>query len=146
MADAPDRDLWIDDSLVVPAGELSWRFSRSSGPGGQHVNTTDTRVELSWDIASSGTLEGQRRAELTERLGTRLVAGVLTVSAAESRSQLRNRESARERLAGLVRAALRPRRTRRPTKPTRGSKRRRLETKRRRGDTKRLRRRPDDGG
>ncbi|MGH3357782.1 MAG: alternative ribosome rescue aminoacyl-tRNA hydrolase ArfB [Nocardioidaceae bacterium] len=144
MADTPDRDLSIDDSLVVPAAELQWRFSRSSGPGGQHVNTTDTRVELSWDVGTSAVLDEQRRAVLIERLGSRTVGGVLTVTSSEFRSQLRNREAARAKLADLVVRALRPRRPRRPTKPTRGSKRRRLETKRKRGATKQLRRRPDD--
>jgi len=140
----PDRDLEIDDSLVIPANELTWRFSRSSGPGGQHVNTTDTRVELSWRIMRSTVLDEQRRDLLIERLGSRATDGVLTVSASEFRSQLRNREAARDKLAAAVRRALRPRRTRRPTKPTRGSRRRRLEEKRKRGETKQLRRRPDD--
>ncbi|UYM05299.1 alternative ribosome rescue aminoacyl-tRNA hydrolase ArfB [Solicola gregarius] len=144
MPDTPDRDLEIDDSLVVPAAELRWRFSRSSGPGGQHVNTTDTRVELSWDVAASGVLDERRRTLLLERLGSHLAGGVLTVAASEFRSQLRNREEARTKLASLVRGAMRARRKRRPTKPTRGSQRRRLDDKRQRGETKQLRRRPDD--
>ncbi|MDN5855800.1 MAG: aminoacyl-tRNA hydrolase [Actinomycetia bacterium] len=144
MPAGPDRDLEIDDRLVVPAGELSWRFSRSSGPGGQHVNTTDTRVELSWNIAASAVLDDGRRDLLLERLGPRTVGGVLTVTASEFRSQLRNREAARDKLAAAVRRGLRPRRTRRPTKPTRGSQRRRLDDKRKRGETKQLRRRPND--
>ena len=144
MPPHPDRDLVIDDLFVIPAAELRWRFSRSPGPGGQHVNTTDTRVELSWNIAASAALDEQRRAVLLERLESRTTDGVLTVSAAQFRSQLRNREAARDKLADAVRAALRTRRRRRPTKPTRGSQRRRLDDKRKRGETKQLRRRPDD--
>lgn len=140
----PDRDLEIDDGLVIPANELGWRFTRSSGPGGQHVNTTDTRVELSWHLAASGVLDEGRRALLLDRLGSRTTDGVLTVTASEFRSQLRNREAAREKLAALVRRASHRRRTRRPTKPTRGSQRRRMDAKRQRGETKRLRRRPDE--
>ena len=143
MPAGPDRDLEIDDRLVVPAGELGWRFSRSSGPGGQHVNTTDTRVELSWNVAASTALDEPRRDLLIERLGSRVADGVLTVSASEFRSQLRNREAARDKLAAVIRRGLRPRRTRRPTKPTRGSQRRRLDDKRKRGETKQLRRRPE---
>lgn len=144
MADDPSGDLRVDDTLVIPANELSWRFSRSSGPGGQHVNTSDTRVELTWNVAASGVLGEQRRAELVRRLGDRLDDGRLSVTASEFRSQLRNREAARLRLAALVRSARRRRRARRPTQPTYGSKRRRLDAKRQRGETKRLRRRPDD--
>ncbi|UPK73292.1 aminoacyl-tRNA hydrolase [Nocardioidaceae bacterium SCSIO 66511] len=140
----PDRDLEIDDSLVVPAAELHWRFSRSSGPGGQHVNTTDTRVELQWDVARSSVLDEARRNLLLQRLDNRLSGGVLTVASSQFRSQLRNREAARNAMAALVRASLRRRRTRRPTKPTRGSQRRRLDEKRKRGEQKRLRRRPDE--
>lgn len=143
MAANPDRDLEVNDRLVIPATELDWRFSRSSGPGGQHVNTTDTRAELSWNLAESAVLDDGLRAVLLDRLGPRTTGGVVTVAASDFRSQLRNREAARDRLAALVRGALRRQRTRRPTKPTRGSKRRRLDSKRKRGETKQLRRRPE---
>lgn len=145
MPGNPDRDLEVDDGLVIPAAELNWRFSRSSGPGGQHVNTTDTRVELSWSVTDSTVLDERRRNLLVERLGSRVADGILTVSASEFRSQLRNREAARDKLAAVVRRGLRERRTRRPTKPTRGSQRRRLDQKRKRGETKQLRRPPRDG-
>src|SRR3954464_12321597 len=94
-------DVRVSDRLTIPAAELSWRFSRSSGPGGQGVNTTDSRVELSWDLAGSPILPAARRDRAIERLGDRLVNGVLTVTASEHRSQLRNREAAAARLAGL---------------------------------------------
>jgi ribosome-associated protein len=128
-----------------PESELTWRFSRSSGPGGQGVNTTDSRVELSFDVARSPTLPAHLRARALARLHRRLVDGVLTVVATEHRSQLRNREAARERLAALLAAALAPDPTpRRPTRPTAGSRRRRLDAKTRRGAIKRLRGRPDE--
>nr|WP_308251920.1 alternative ribosome rescue aminoacyl-tRNA hydrolase ArfB [Pseudonocardia sp. KRD291] len=131
--------------FVVPEGELRWRFSRASGPGGQGVNTTDSRVELSFDLAGSSSVPGAMRERATSRLGHRLVGGVLTVVAQEHRSQLRNRHAARERLAALLAeatAAAPP--PRRPTRPTAGSRRRRLDAKTRRGATKRLRGRPED--
>ncbi|HEY0816381.1 MAG TPA: alternative ribosome rescue aminoacyl-tRNA hydrolase ArfB [Pseudonocardia sp.] len=127
-----------------PESELSWRFSRSSGPGGQGVNTTDSRVELSFDVARSPTLPEHLRSRVLARLPRRIVDGVLTVVATEHRSQLRNRDAARERLLGLLDAALAadpP--PRRPTRPTSGSRRRRLDAKTRRGELKRLRGRPD---
>lgn len=142
--DAP-RGLRVTATLTVPAAELSWRFSRSSGPGGQGVNTADSRVELSWDVASSRVLSERQRTRLLDRLGDRLVRGVLTITASEHRAQLHNRQAARARLAELVAQALAPPPlARRPTKPTRGSKERRLDTKKRRGDVKRMRRRPSD--
>jgi ribosome-associated protein len=128
-----------------PENELSWRFSRSSGPGGQGVNTTDSRVELSFDVARSPTLPSHLRARALARLHRRLVDGVLTVVATEHRSQLRNRDAARERLGALLAAALAPDPApRRPTRPTGGSRRRRLDAKARRGAIKRLRGRPDE--
>ena len=128
-----------------PESELSWRFSRSSGPGGQGVNTTDSRVELSFDVARSPTLPTHLRARALARLHRRLVDGVLTVVATEHRSQLRNREAARERLDALLAAALAPDPApRRATRPTAGSRRRRLDAKTRRGAIKRLRGRPDE--
>jgi len=128
-----------------PESELTWRFSRSSGPGGQGVNTTDSRVELSFDVARSPTLPTHLRARALARLHRRLVDGVLTVVATEHRSQLRNREAARERLDALLAGALAPDPApRRPTRPTAGSRRRRLDAKTRRGAIKRLRGRPDE--
>ena len=135
----------VPAGLVIPDTELVERFSRSSGPGGQSVNTTDSRVELSWDIAASAVLSDGQRARLLDRLAPRLVDGVLTLVASEHRSQLRNREAARERMAQTLRAALAPDpQARRSTRPTAGSKRRRLEAKARRGAVKRLRGRPTD--
>ncbi|WP_166134454.1 alternative ribosome rescue aminoacyl-tRNA hydrolase ArfB [Nocardioides ochotonae] len=133
----PD-DLPVSRSWVLPAAELTERFSRSSGPGGQGVNTTDSRVELSVDLARSGSLPESVRDRVLDRLAGRLVDGVLTVVASEHRTQLANRKAARERLAQLLReAAAPPPAKRRPTRPTRGSKERRLGAKKRRGDIKR---------
>src|SRR3954465_9940235 len=101
-------DRRVSDRLTIPAAELSWRFSRSSGPGGQGVNTTDSRVELSWDLAGSPMLPPVMRERALERLAGRLVNGVLTITASEHRSQLRNREAAAARLGGLVAAAVAP--------------------------------------
>jgi ribosome-associated protein len=140
-----DGGLRVTATVVVPARELTWRFSRSSGPGGQGVNTTDSRVELLLDVASSAAFDDHQRVRVLERLGDRLVDGVLAVTASEHRSQLRNRDAAAVRLAALLRDALAPpRRGRRPTRPTRGSQQRRLDAKSRRGETKRLRRPPTD--
>jgi ribosome-associated protein len=135
----------VTPALAIPAAELTWRFSRASGAGGQHVNTSDTRVELSWDLASSPVLSDTQRARARRRLGRQLVDGVVTVTASERRSQLRNREIARDRLAELVaRAIAPPPPRRRPTKPTKAARERRVADKRRRAETKRLRRPPDD--
>jgi ribosome-associated protein len=131
--------------VVIPEAELDWRFSRSSGPGGQSVNTTDSRVELSFDVAGTTAFTDVLRARALERLQSRLVNGVLTVAASEHKSQWRNREAARTRLAALLKDAIAaPPRQRRPTKPSKGAVRRRLDEKKRRGQTKRLRGRPDD--
>jgi ribosome-associated protein len=136
-------DLEVSGALTIPASELSWRFSRSSGPGGQHVNTSDSRVELSWNIAESASLSDGQRMLLATRLGRRLNSGVITVTAAERRSQLRNREIALAKLAELVADGLAPEAApRRPTKPTRGSDRSRLASKQQRSATKRQRQRP----
>ncbi|MDN5825285.1 alternative ribosome rescue aminoacyl-tRNA hydrolase ArfB [Arthrobacter sp. AOP36-C1-22] len=136
-------DLQVSPVLTIPASELGWRFSRASGPGGQHVNTTDSRVELFWNIAVSPTLGEEDRELLLDRLGPRLVAGTLTVTSSEQRSQRRNRERALEKLAQLIREALAPAGPkRRPTKPTRGSKRRHRAAKKQRSDVKQQRRRP----
>jgi ribosome-associated protein len=141
----PDDDLPVRGSLVLPARELHWRFSRSSGPGGQGVNTADSRVELSFDLAGTPSFPPHLRDRAVDRLAGRLVDGVVTVTASEHRSQLRNRDAARERLAEMLRAALAPDPpARRPTRPTKGSQRRRLDQKTRRGAVKRLRGRPTD--
>src|ERR1700722_16486372 len=138
----PD-DLRVNNWLVIPAAELRERFSRSSGPGGQSVNTSDSRVELSFDVARSPSLGPTLRARALERLAGRLTDGVVTVVAEEHRSQLRNRQAARGRLADLLREATAPPPPpRRPTKPSKGAKQRRLDSKRKHGDTKRLRRPP----
>ena len=136
-------DLEVSPALTIPAAELGWRFSRSSGPGGQHVNTSDSRVELLWNVADSAALDDDQRMLLLTRLGRRLVGGVITVAASERRSQLRNREIALAKLADLVAAGLAPDAApRRPTKPTRGSGRRHLAAKQQRSATKRQRQRP----
>jgi ribosome-associated protein len=140
-----EGDLHVRGSLALPERELRWRFSRASGPGGQGVNTTDSRVELSFDLADSPSVPEPLRARAQQRLAGRLVDGVLTVVAAEHRSQLRNRAAARERLAAALRAAMAPDPPpRRPTRPSAGARRRRLDAKTRRGQLKRLRGRPDD--
>ena len=137
--------LRIDAGLTIPESELSWRFSRSSGPGGQGVNTADSRVELAWDAVGSAVLSPRQRERLLERLSSRLVEGVLTITASEHRAQLQNRNAARDRLAAVVADALRPPPpSRRPTRPSRGAKERRMEAKKRRTDVKRLRRPPHD--
>jgi ribosome-associated protein len=136
--------LRVSRSIAVPEGELRWRFSHSSGPGGQGVNTADSRVELSLDVATTTALGPIQRKRALERLSGRLVDGVLTVRASEHRSQYRNREEARERLAALLaRAVAPPPPRRKPTKPSRAAVERRLAEKRRRAQTKRLRRAED---
>ena len=129
--------------LVVPAGELIERFSHASGPGGQGVNTADSRVQLSLDLATTVALNEKQRERALSVLGDRLSGTVLTIVAAEHRSQRRNRTAARERLAHVLRAALTPPTPRRATKPTRASKLRRLADKKRRAEVKARRRRPD---
>ena len=131
--------------LVIPPAELSWRFSRSAGPGGQSVNTTDSRVELSFDLASTTAIPDGLKERALGRLANRLVDGVLTVAASEQRSQLQNREAARERLAVLLAEGLAPPpKKRAPNKVPKGVTRRRLENKARRSETKRLRGRVED--
>ncbi|MEU8814127.1 alternative ribosome rescue aminoacyl-tRNA hydrolase ArfB [Actinoplanes sp. NPDC048796] len=139
------EDVRVNDRLTIPAAELAWRFSRSSGPGGQGVNTTDSRVELSWDLLASDLLSPALKQRAAERLGSRLVDGVLTITASEHRSQLRNREAAQARLAMRVGEAIAPPpRQRRATKPTRGSVERRIGEKKRRSQIKRNRRGTED--
>ena len=136
-------DLVVTPELTIPAAELGWRFSRSSGPGGQHVNTTDTRVALSWNVADSAVLSDDQRTKLLQRLKSRLITGALVVTASEQRSQLRNREIALAKLAAMVADSLAPApAARRRTKPTCGSKVRRLDAKKQRSATKQLRQKP----
>jgi len=136
-----DGRLEVTPALAIPLAELEYRASRSGGPGGQHVNTSSTRVELWWDVAGTPSLTVEQRARLLERLRSRLDgAGRLRVVSSGTRSQLRNREEATERLAELVAAALVIPKRRKPTKPTKAAKAARLEAKRRRSATKRERR------
>jgi ribosome-associated protein len=131
----------VHGSVSVPETELRWRFSRASGPGGQGVNTTDSRVELIFDVVASTAFTPAQRDRILQRLAGRLVNGSLTVVAAEYRSQLRNRKAARIRLAAMLRDALDPDPpTRRATRPSRAARERRLADKRRRTLTKQLRR------
>ncbi|MBV8993543.1 MAG: aminoacyl-tRNA hydrolase [Pseudonocardiales bacterium] len=132
-------------SVSIPEAELGWRFSRAGGPGGQGVNTADSRVELVFDVAASTAFTPAQRARVLERLSGRLVDGMLTIVAAEHRSQLRNRQAARVRLVAVLREALAPDPPpRRPTRPSRAARERRLADKRRRTLTKRLRRPTED--
>lgn len=136
------NDLRVTRTLVVPAHELQWHFSRSGGPGGQHVNTSDTRVELCFDVVASGALGPRQRARLLEAFGP-----VVRVVAAGERSQARNREVARRRLAERLAAALVPPTRRKATTPSRSSKQRRLDEKHRRSERKQARRwQPGDDG
>ena len=143
MSDADALE--ISPGLRLPLGELEYRASRSGGPGGQHVNTSSTRIEVWWDVAGSPSLSEEQRARLLFRLATRLDgSGRLRLVSAGSRSQLRNREDVTERLRDLVAQALIVPRRRKATRPTRAAKAARLEAKRRRGATKRDRRPPRD--
>ena len=138
-------DLEVGPGLTIPESELQWRFSRSSGAGGQHVNTSDSRVQLSWDVAGSSAVTEEQRTRILERTGRRTAAGTITVTVSERRSQLRNREAALDALRELLREALAPPAPpRRATRPTRGSQRRRLAGKQQRSATKQQRRRPSD--
>ena len=131
------EELKIDERLSIPLGEIELRASRSSGPGGQHANVTASRVEAVFDVRVSGTLDDAQRARLIGRAGP-----VVTAVAQESRGQARNRELALQRLAEKIAAGLVVPRRRRPTKPSRAARRRRLENKRQVGERKRARRRP----
>jgi ribosome-associated protein len=130
---------------AIPADELSWRFSRSPGPGGQSVNTTESRVELSYDLADSDALPPALKERAMRALAGRLASGVVTVTASEHRSQLRNRQAAADRMSALLtEATAPPPRQRRPTRPSRAARERRLADKQRRAQVKRLRRASDD--
>lgn len=125
---------------TIPDADLTWRFSRSSGPGGQHVNTTDTRVQLTFDLAGSDAFPDELKRRMLARLGDQVV-----IAASEYRSQLRNRRAAARRLTELLEEAMRPPPAPRvPTKPSRASQQRRIQEKKRRGSLKRLRGRPED--
>ena len=137
-----ERDLVIIQRLVIPAAELNWRFSRSSGPGGQNVNKVETAVELQFDLTRSAVLGEFRRQRLLERLGPQLVNGCLRVAVSEHRSQWQNRQLALLRLGDLLREGLKPPpKERRATRPTRSSTRRRLDSKKQRGQIKQQRQR-----
>jgi ribosome-associated protein len=139
---AADDELRVSSALTIPAAELEWRFSASSGPGGQHVNTANTRVEVRFDVANSPSLTDAQRARLLEKVGP----DVRVVSQSE-RSQLRNRARARERLAARLAEGLVVPRTRRPTRASRASVKRRLDAKSRQSERKQQRRAPrlDEG-
>ncbi len=132
-------ELPVRPGVAVPLAEIELRTSRSSGPGGQHANVTASRVEAVFDVAASGALSDAQKARVTARLGPRV-----TAAAQDTRSQLRNRELALERLAARLAHALDVRRPRTATRPTKASKRRRVDAKKRRGDIKRDRRKPSD--
>jgi len=141
----PFGDLMVGPSLIVPAKALRWNFSRSSGPGGQGVNTADSRVELSVHLPSLPGWPEPVLATAIERLAGRLVDGTLTVSASEHRQQIRNRDAARTRMASLLRAAVAPPGPRRrPTRPSAGARQRRMDSKRHRSEIKQARRAVSD--
>jgi ribosome-associated protein len=142
-------DLQLIPGVVIPAAELRWRFSRSSGPGGQNVNTTDSRVELLFDLAATPSLPPHLQTRALRRLEGRLVEGCVVIAASEHRSQWQNRVAAQRRLVELLQEAIKPPPPpRRATKPTRGSVQRRLAAKKQRGAVKQQRRAgpqlPDD--
>ena len=135
----PD-DIVVRGSIVIPQSEITWRFSRSSGPGGQSVNTTDSKAQLVFDLANTASLSAHLKTRALERLSATLVDGCIVITASEQRSQLQNRRAAERRLAEVLAAAIAPPpRKRRPTKPSRASVNRRIEQKKSRGQTKRLR-------
>ena len=132
--------LVVTDDLFIPRAELSYRASRSGGPGGQHVNTSSTRVELVWDVNGSSSLTDHQRALILEKLANRINAeGQLQLASSDNRSQFRNKEAVTERFAELLREALHVPKPRRKTRPSRASREKRLEAKKRRSDTKKMR-------
>ena len=139
----PIGDLHVSAAVVIPAAELQWRFSRSSGPGGQNVNKVETAVELGLDLEGTSAIGPFQKQRLLERLGSRCVAGCLRVSVSEHRSQHQNRELAMQRLGDLLREGLKPPpKLRKPTKPTRGAVKRRVEAKKQKSQVKQARQRP----
>ena len=136
-----DGVLEVDDRVAIPRSELEYRASRAGGAGGQHVNTSSTRIELLWNVARTSALDDERRARVSERLATRIDGdGWLRVVSSARRSQQQNRDAAEGRLVELVRGALVVQKRRRPTRPTRASKEERMREKRKRSETKRMRR------
>lgn len=139
---APDDTsvLVVNDNLFIPKSELTYRATRAGGPGGQHVNTSSTRIELVWDVAGTPSLTDSQRRRITEKLGNRISQeGLLQLSDASTRSQHRNRETVTERLAELLAEALIVQKPRKKTRPSRASKERMLKAKKRRSEVKRLR-------
>ncbi len=137
-------DLRIDRRHLIPAAELELRVMRASGPGGQGVNTTDSAVEVRWAMADSEVLTAAEKQRVRDNLGTRLTKDdVFIVRASEHRSQHRNRDAARQRMAAMLAEAIVPPRSRRPTKPSRRARQRRLDEKRQRGEVKRLHKPPE---
>ena len=138
----PIGDLHVSAAVVIPAAELQWRFSRSSGPGGQNVNKVETAVELGFDLEGTGAIGPFQKQRLLERLGSRCVAGCLRVAVSEHRSQYQNRQLAMQRLGDLLREALKPPpKLRKPTKPTRGAVKRRVDAKKQKSQVKQARQR-----
>ena len=138
----PIGDLHVSAAVVIPAAELQWRFSRSSGPGGQNVNKVETAVELGFDLEGTGAIGPFQKQRLLERLGSRCVAGCLRVAVSEHRSQYQNRQLAMQRLGDLLREGLKPPpKLRKPTKPTRGAVKRRVDAKKQKSQIKQDRQR-----
>jgi len=141
--DVPESVIAINDSLWIPRSELTFRATRSGGPGGQHVNTSSTRVELAWDVGASPSLSEEQRARLMGKLANRINAeGVLLIASSEHRSQLQNKEAAVDRFAELVRQALVVPKARKKSRPSKAAREARLKAKQRRSDVKRMRRKP----
>jgi len=140
-----DGVLQVNDSLWIPRAELDYRASRSGGPGGQHVNTSSTRIEVAWDVGASPSLSDEQRARVREKLANRInTEGVLLLAASDHRSQHQNKEAATERLVELVRQALVVPKARKKTRPSRAQREARLHNKKRQSEKKRLRRTLDD--
>ena len=138
------EDLTVNADIVIPGDELLWTFSTSGGPGGQHANRSNTRAELRFDLPASTSIPDHLRSRMLAAVGERLVVGMIVVVADDSRSQWRNRQIARKRLADLLNEAARPPSPpRRRTRPSRAARQRRLDSKRRRSQTKRMRRKPE---
>ncbi len=137
-------DLKINGKVTIPAAELQWTTSRSGGPGGQHVNKTNSKVTLEWNVDESSALSDVKKARIKSRLSNRITSdGLLKISASASRSQKANLEDARERMANLIREAMKVSKPRKKTKPSKRAKRKRLDNKKRRGDLKKSRKKPN---